>query len=66
MRKLLRLVLPLALLAFSSFAGPISVNPNVRFEFTNCASGGSASQAITTGNYLLRVTDEDVYVWRTD
>lgn len=32
------------------------------FTFSNCASGGSASQTVTAGRYLLVVADEGAYV----
>jgi hypothetical protein len=34
----------------------------VRFEFTDCAAAGSASQTVTANTYLLRVTDADVWL----
>lgn len=58
MRKLLLLTL----LASVALAGGINIDTATRFEFTDCASGGSASQAITEGTYLMRVTDADVFL----
>jgi hypothetical protein len=51
-----------ALLAFAAFAGSIALNTGVRAEFTDCASGGSVAQTVTSGAYLLRVTDADVFI----
>lgn len=51
------------LLAGLAFAGGIALDTSVRFEFTDCAVGGSASQNVTGGTtYLARVTDADVWV----
>lgn len=60
MRKLL-LLLVLAPLAAGA-AGGISLNTAKRFEFTDCASGGSSAQTLTEGQYLFRVTDKDVFI----
>jgi hypothetical protein len=49
-------------IAFASGPG-IAVSTGTRFEFTNCAAGGSASQNVVGPlDYLFRVTDEDVFV----
>lgn len=58
----MRVALLLSLLASAAFAGGIALNTGVRFEFTDCASGGSASQAVTEGTYLMRVTDADTFI----
>lgn len=64
----MRVALILVLLAASilmpalAVAGGIALNTGVRFEFTDCAVGGSASQAVTEGTYLMRVTDADTFV----
>jgi hypothetical protein len=51
------------LLAAALSAGPISLDPSVRFEFTDCAVGGSAAQTLTKNTqYLMRVTGEDTFV----
>jgi hypothetical protein len=55
------LALSLVLLAAVALAG-IGIQPAIRFEFTDCASGGSANQTVTGGQYLMRVTDADVFV----
>lgn len=54
----------LLLLAVSALAmaGPVRLVVGTRFEFTNCASGGSSAQTITEGTYLFRVTDADVWL----
>src|SRR5262245_7016272 len=53
----------LALLAALTLAGPITLDPSVRKEFSNCSSGGSAAQTLTADRrYLMRITDEDVYL----
>ena len=55
----------LALFPVSAFAGGIALDTALRFEFTDCAAGGSASQAVTTTVprvFLLRVTDKDVFL----
>lgn len=59
MRKTLLLV---TLLAATAFAAGITLDPLTRFEFTDCASGGSANQTLTENQYLLRITDADVWV----
>lgn len=59
MRKALLLVVFLPVLAL---AGGIALDASVRYEFTDCASGGSAAQTVTGGQYLFRVTDSDVFV----
>jgi len=38
------------------------LTPAYRYEFTNCSSSGSASQAIAAGSYLFRVRDEPVWL----
>lgn len=66
MRKLLRapLLIALALFGPDVFAGnePVSLNLNTRFEFTDCSSSGSSSQSVLPGNYVMRITDENVFV----
>lgn len=53
----------LALISLAAFAGGINLLTGTRFEFTDCASGGSAAQTLTTPRqYLLRVTDADVFL----
>lgn len=65
MPKLLRFAASLVML-FGGVAlaagGGIALNTGTRFEFTDCASGGSSSQAITPGKYMARFTDESVFV----
>lgn len=58
----MRVAFLLSLLASAAFAGGIALNTGVRFEFTDCASGGSSSQAVTEGTYLMRVTDADSFL----
>lgn len=54
---------PLLLLcAGLAAAGPVQLQTAVRFEFIDCASGGSVAQTITDGTYLLRVTDENAWL----
>jgi len=52
----------LTLLAMLALAGPIQLQPAVRFEFTDCSATGSAAQTVTDGPYLLRVTGEDTFL----
>lgn len=58
----------LALVAFVLFAAAVSaaglsLSTGVRTEFTDCASGGSSAQVLVRDtNYLLRVTDADVWI----
>lgn len=60
MRKLWPLAL---LLAGVAMAGPVTIYPGNRYEFTDCASGGSAAQSLTKDrSYLMRVTGEDTFV----
>jgi len=61
MRKHLFLVFLLA--AAVALAGGISLETSVRTEFTDCASGGSASNTLAANTqYLMRVTDADVFL----
>lgn len=54
----LTLLLPAAVAA-----GPLGLDFSVQFTFTDCASGGSASQNVTGGTvYLVTVTDSDVFL----
>jgi hypothetical protein len=55
-------LLLLALLAAVASAGSINLDTATRFEFTDCAAGGSVAQTVTAGQYLLRVTDADVFL----
>lgn len=53
------------LVAGIAVAGGITLAPSPttnRFEFTDCSSGGSASQSVFRGTYLFRVTTEDVFI----
>lgn len=50
------------LLAAAALAGGIALDTSVRFEFTDCAAAGSAAQTVTGGQYLMRVTDADVFI----
>lgn len=46
-----------------AYAGqPISINPNVTLDFTDCSSSGSSAQLLHGGDYVLTVTDEDVWL----
>ena len=60
MRKLVALV-PL-LLGAGALAAGVTIYPAVRYEFTDCASGGSAAQTVAAGSYLFRVTDADTWL----
>lgn len=66
MRKTLAFVTALALCLLApppvEAATGITIQPNVRYEFTDCAAGGSAAQTVTAGTYVFRVTDSDVFV----
>jgi hypothetical protein len=56
-------LLCLLLLAGTALAATgIVITPAVRYEFTDCGAGGSASQTVTGGTYLLRVTDADTFL----
>jgi len=58
-----RLGLLLYVLAASmALAGGITLNTATRFEFTDCISTGSGNQTLTEGQYLLRITDSDVFI----
>ena len=61
MRRLALLAVALLAVAALGFSS-IPLDTNVRFEFTDCASGGSVAQTVTGGSYLFRVTDADVFV----
>lgn len=50
------------LVAGAAVAGGVLLNTSIRFEFTDCSSGGSAAQTVTVGEYLMRVTDADTFV----
>lgn len=56
------LALALLVTAAATVAAPITVNPNVRYEFSNCSSGGSAATSVTAGSYVFRVFDEDTHI----
>lgn len=60
MRKLLRLA-PLLGLGLLLMA-PTTLMPGGAVTFANCSSGGSAAQSLVTGNYLMTVFDEEVFV----
>ena len=65
MRKALLLATLLA--ALSALAGTgIFLRVGTRFEFTDCASGGSAAQTMTQATYLLRITDADTWLCFAD
>ena len=66
MRKLMRWPVLLVLFALSAAAGGIVLNTSRRFEFTDCAVGGSAAQTVTGGTYLLRITDADTFLCFAD
>ena len=51
-----------ALAAAAQALNGITVVPATRFEFTDCAAGGSAAQSLTRNTYLFRVTTEDVWI----
>lgn len=57
-----RLLLLLALLSTVALGGGISLLIATRYEFTDCASGGSASQTVAGGTYFTRIIGEDVWV----
>lgn len=61
MRKALALVCLVPALALAA-GGPIKLDTAVRLEMTDCASGGTAGATLAGGNYLLRVTDSDVFL----
>lgn len=63
--RLLVLFAAVALATGASAAG-VALNPSVRYEFTDCASGGSAAQTVVAGTYLLRITDADTTVCIAD
>lgn len=56
----------IAVLPNVAFAGGIALDTSRRFEFTDCSSSGSAAQTVTGGQYLLRVTDADVFLCIAD
>lgn len=62
MRKLAMPLLALLLAGVAFAAGGIQLQTNVRFEFTDCAAGGSSAQTVTDGTYLMRVTGEDTFL----
>lgn len=40
----------------------ITLDASKQFDFTDCASGGSASQLVTEGTYLTRIITEDIWI----
>ena len=56
--------IPLAslLVSVSALAAGVSLAPSTRFEFTDCAAGGSAAQTVPAGSFLFRATDESVFI----
>jgi hypothetical protein len=63
-RKLLALLsLALAVWPMASLAGPPVLNSSAAvYTFTDCAAGGSGSQSIVPGAYLITVTGENSWV----
>lgn len=63
MRQTLHLLLAF-FLALASPAGAtgISLDTSKRYEFTDCAAGGSVSQTVAEGVYLTRFITEDIWV----
>lgn len=55
-------LLAVLLVASIAAAAGLAVSWGSGFTFTDCASGGSASQNVTGGTYLLTITDADVWV----
>lgn len=56
-------VLGLLLLASVAVAGGITIFPSgADYDFTDCASGGSANQVIPGGTYLTRFLTEDIWL----
>ena len=67
MRKLTVLAVLLLVLPIFALAGGMRLDPTKRLELTDCATnGGDAGAAfygtLTEGEYLLRITDSDVFV----
>jgi predicted metal-binding membrane protein len=60
MRKLAPLLL--VLVASAAVADGVELIVATRFDYPNCSASGSASQTVTGGTYLMRVTDEDVSI----
>lgn len=52
----------LLLLGGVAVAAGVNLDTSTRYEFTDCESGGSASQSIARGTYLFRVTDADLWI----
>ncbi len=61
MKKFFAIYLMVCMLATVALAG-IRLYPTNRFEFTNCASGGSAAQTVKVGTYFTRILAEDVWM----
>jgi hypothetical protein len=56
----------IAVLPNVAFARGLALDLTRRTEFTDCASGGSSAQALVRDtDYLLRVTDADVWLCLT-
>lgn len=61
MKKLV--LLAVSLVAVAVMAQGIPLKPATEFNFTDCASGGSAAQTLTANkSFLMRVTDADLWV----
>ncbi len=58
----LLLLLTALLVGGAALAAGVALDTSRRFEFTDCAAGGSAAQTLTLGTYLFRVTTEDVFI----
>jgi hypothetical protein len=52
----------LALVPVVANAGGIPLQPGVRTELVDCASGGSTASALQRGDYLMRILDADTTV----
>src|SRR4051794_12978612 len=62
MKKHALVALAVLLAASTAIGAGITLIVATRFEFTDCAAGGSAAQTVTGGSYLFRVTGEDTWL----
>lgn len=63
-RPLALFFLVLLLVPMTAFAVNVGIRliTSRRFEFTDCAAGGSAAQTVTPGTYLTRFLTEDIWI----
>lgn len=62
MTKKKRLLMLGAVAIVAALSMAYRLAPAYRYEFADCAAGGSSSQTVLAGSYLFRVRDEPVFL----